>query len=120
MENLCNYETALALKQAGFPQPEPEAGQVWYNASRQAIIITHIGVYAVGYAVINGLWEVWTLQPEDAKTAILDCVFAPTAADIITEMGWRAFAERPVLSCLAIATDPNKAAGEWLQKKETP
>ena len=35
MRNILTCETAFKLKDAGFPQPKPDAGQVWYlNVSR--------------------------------------------------------------------------------------
>lgn len=31
MSNIISFETAKELKEAGFPQPEPAIGQVWYG-----------------------------------------------------------------------------------------
>lgn len=31
MKDIISFETAKALKEAGFPQPEFETGQFWYN-----------------------------------------------------------------------------------------
>lgn len=52
MKNVVTFETARALKDAGFPQPEPEAGQVWYIPTKTPgqIFITHIGEYYIHYA----------------------------------------------------------------------
>lgn len=30
---MVNFETARALKEAGFPQPKFQFGQIWYNSS---------------------------------------------------------------------------------------
>lgn len=43
MKDIISYKTALALKEAGFPQPKPEAGQVWYNNNGDAVIYLRSG-----------------------------------------------------------------------------
>lgn len=52
MKNVVTFEAARALKEAGFPQPEPEAGQAWYIQIKRPglIFITHVGEYYVHYA----------------------------------------------------------------------
>lgn len=39
MSNIISFETAVKLKQAGFPQPLPEVGQVWYSLVRGDTVI---------------------------------------------------------------------------------
>jgi len=57
--NTVTFETAKRLKEAGFPQPEPEFGQVWYSPNG-AIRVIYIKTY--------------------------DLVFAPSATDILKEI----------------------------------
>ena len=62
--NFVTYETALRLKEAGFPQPEKERLQIWYNDKGVPSIILNI----------------FLARPDL-------CVFAPTADDILRELG---------------------------------
>lgn len=82
MKNHCTFKTALALKQAGFPQPEPEAGQVWWVNKDQCFVIydknkdLSFGVYFG--SGLNGAFD----------NALMDeFTFAPKAADILRELG---------------------------------
>lgn len=59
--NYVTYETAVLLKEVGFPQPEPEFGQVWFSADRSPF-------------VVGGF---------DTPRFYDDLVFAPTATDIM-------------------------------------
>lgn len=84
MKNTATFETALKLKEAGFPQPEPEAGQFWYNPD--------FGLFLVGRrSFIDGrMRNIFYFETgksydkEDASFA--DCIFAPTATDILREL----------------------------------
>jgi len=78
MQNHATYETSVRLKEAGFPQPEPEAGQFWYNT----MFKQDIGV-VVGDALyfVNGTG--FTIPSEHSKNYM---VFAPTSADILREL----------------------------------
>lgn len=84
MKNLVSFETAKALKAAGFPQPKPEAGQFWYTVdeSPKLAVITHSPEFNLGFTVLNGLHEVWMAEEDDIFT---QATFAPTAADIQIE-----------------------------------
>ena len=84
MKNVVSYETAVRLKNAGFPQPEPEAGQLWYM----------IGFDTPRLAIV-GLWGTVDKRPVyrylDANTWDFpderESTFAPTATDILRELG---------------------------------
>lgn len=82
MKNVVTPETARKMKEAGYPQPDPEPGQVWY-IDETPIFIT--GVYKTTtstdywYSKINGTQFHEKYFPESA-------VFAPTATDILKEL----------------------------------
>lgn len=59
-----SYETAVRLKEAGFPQPEPQYGQCWYNDNGGQIIIGHT----------TDSWG----EPDESFS-----VFAPSALDLL-------------------------------------
>lgn len=71
--------TAVRLKDAGFPQPVPEFGQIWYdNEPGPHVLVHHAG----------RVWEMATNRY--AGTVGVDSeggmVFAPTATDILREL----------------------------------
>lgn len=82
MKNHVSAETALKLKEAGFPQPTPEFLQVWYsdespymerivmfnNALESRVVF--LGADSIEYRYIDQLYA-----------------FAPTATDILRELG---------------------------------
>lgn len=74
MKDIVTFETAVRLKEAGFPQPAPEAGQFWYGKNREVGYI----FYHERLALLSGD-IVYFDAPEK-------CVFAPTATDILREM----------------------------------
>lgn len=85
MKDTATFETAARLKEAGFPQPTPEAGQFWYNPD--------FGPFLVGklWMVDGRLRNIF--YPDTGKVVnkeirlFPDCVFAPTATDILRELG---------------------------------
>lgn len=83
MKDITTFETAARLKEAGFPQPTPEAGQWWYNPD--------IGIFLTGKLSPYGR-ERHIYYPDTGnvffKNQLLfpDCVFAPTATDILRQM----------------------------------
>ena len=83
MKNVVTPETARKLKEAGFKQPEPAPGQMWYN-------VNDIPIFVVGetkskvYYVIFGVNLVY-IEPK--RDFVLNLVFAPTATDILRELG---------------------------------
>lgn len=70
MKNVTTHETSAALKAAGFPQREPEAGQFWYDDSGVLVCI--------GFSYDPG-GSIARFKQTFA--------FAPTAADILRELG---------------------------------
>lgn len=93
MKNIVSFETAKALKDAGFPQPEPEAGQFWYsafNGSNWLSIVAHergkpdvlffCPLYVLDWRHFFGATGV--ILGEDKTPG-----FAPTATDILEQLG---------------------------------
>lgn len=110
MKNFCNYETSIRLKAAGFPQPRPEAGQTWYMEGGAPLIVLkrmspEVKVY------LGGITHMYDFS---------GAAFAPTAADILQELGWGFFknqaAEAPG-GAFESATKPEAAASAWLFMK---
>ena len=44
MKHIVSFETAKALKEAGYPQPEFETGQIWYNSFGAKTVIGRMHV----------------------------------------------------------------------------
>jgi len=75
MKDIVTFETSIRLKDAGFPQPSPKAGQFWYGKNREVGYI----FYHERLALLSGE-IVYFDAPEK-------CVFAPTSTDILRELG---------------------------------
>ncbi len=76
MKNITTFETARALKEVGFPQPEPEAGQVWYDKDGERFVC----LSSTGYMVAVDGGDVF--QAPDMSGLI----YAATATDILREL----------------------------------
>ena len=78
MKHIVSFETAKALKEAGYPQPEFEAGQFWYDLD--------------GTLFIKSRHPFRFLSPESGGIWILDISFeerfyAPSSTEIIEHVG---------------------------------
>lgn len=84
MQNIAIFETAVKLKEQGLPQPTPEAGQFWYNPD--------FGLFVVGrMSFVDGKFRsIFYFETgkvyEKEEASFSDCVFAPTACDILREL----------------------------------
>ena len=83
MNNVTTFETSQRLKAAGFPQPVPEFGQVWYvpESEEQYICIKPANLLDRTFAFMkpNGCGNLFFAK---------EIVFAPTATDILRELGF--------------------------------
>ena len=83
MKNIVTAKTAQALKDSGFKQPKPKRGQAWYSITDVCVIVT--GQKSGHILVVNkngdGIVDV------DTKKFMEDFIFAPTAIDILKELG---------------------------------
>ena len=85
MKNVTTHETSAALKAAGFPQPEPEAGQVWYLDAGDAVFINGINARGEIICAAPSLINIeghFVFNPDACESM----PFAPTAADILREL----------------------------------
>lgn len=81
MKNTVSSPTAQRLKAAGFPQPEPEAGQVWYEGQK-AYVLGKIEQRQLHGVYLDGeCFEACDIN------AMRDDIFAPTATDILAQLG---------------------------------
>ena len=120
---IVSFETAKRLKEAGFPKPRPDEGQIWYNAAGIMYVITYSYGKTCDY-VVRGSNNVWLERGlNDGE------VFGPTATDIMqhlpgwslmfTETGWICFPSKywfgkPDFS----SSNPAEAAAEaWFFEK---
>ena len=84
MKDITTSETSIRLKEAGFPQPYPEFGQRWYNPDFGVFIVGFIHVpYARATIFYNNRSCVFSKNLPNFS----GCVFAPTATDILRELG---------------------------------
>lgn len=77
MKNTVSFETSSRLKAAGFPQPEPESGQVWYEGDMPYVI----GAFKDGK--LSGAYFYGGVFFEVEQDAMEKDIFAPTATDIL-------------------------------------
>jgi len=104
MKNTVSPPTAQRLKAAGFPQPEPESGQVWYEGQKAYVLgkikqrQLHVRVDTPSMAAPNVLGKIKQRQLHGVYldgecfeacdiNAMHDDIFAPTATDILRELG---------------------------------
>lgn len=79
MKNVVSFETAKALKAAGFPQPEPEVGQFWYNDEGNFFIVCYRNGIGVAFAFSDLESKLVGISFRGYK----DLFFAPTSADLL-------------------------------------
>lgn len=132
MKDICTFETAVKLKEAGFPQPDPEVGQVWYNDLYPLMIIEWVDCSFRLEALEHGpeySHEILDWFADDPKNSspnfsgeasVFSPIYAPTATDILrafTPEDWvRAWNSNP-LEMKAFLEDVEKIAAAWLELK---
>lgn len=116
MKNTVSSPTAQRLKAAGFPQPEPEAGQVWYHKDGRIFITVFNGSEKVDYVPSHAP----IICREYKKDFLADQVFfAPTATDILAALFPAEIQfQISAMQVLQMALDPEAAAAAWLEIHE--
>jgi hypothetical protein len=84
MNNFVTYETALRLRAAGFPQPKPEAGQVWYDPYKTEMVITFVDEWHVNLVPLTE--EVNFTEEYQRRHFPVPYLFAPGPAEILREL----------------------------------
>lgn len=83
--DIVTFETAKALKAAGFPQPEPKFRQSWYDKSFPNVEMVYVKkAFKSDYFIFRDQ-EGGRQNYYDVDIAV-DLVFAPTATDILREL----------------------------------
>ena len=113
MKNTVSSPTAQRLKAAGFPQPEPEAGQVWYEGQK-AYVLGKIEQRQLHGVYLDGeCFEACDIN------AMRDDIFAPTATDILAALFPAEIQfQISAMQVLQMALDPESAAAAWLEIHE--
>ena len=118
---MLSFETAVRLKDAGFPQPAPQFGQLWYDEDQDVIAVVGAGdpwdddahgvfqlVWSVAKSSADGVFE--TNNVEMAKWA-----YCPTDSDLLKALGQKYvlwFDESPKVSqwfCAETGNLPSEA-----------
>jgi len=88
MENTVSFQTAVLLKEAGFPQPDFGQGQIWYLGEHArpdfALFIYLVDQNWIGFAEIGGGKYTFSEAIKDWQKE--RHVFAPTATDILEQL----------------------------------
>lgn len=90
MNNVTTFETAARLKAAGFPQPEIKVGQFWYaEPAYKGGSLEHVPLCVVVemYSTRKPLLRRLTCEHMTGEVAGSPQCFAPTATDILRELG---------------------------------
>jgi len=81
MNNTVDFQTAIELKEAGFPEPDFKAGQFWHYGSQLCMVclidLGRVGLQGVG---VSDMYSPGIQQLQAIG------LFAPTALEIIAEM----------------------------------
>lgn len=109
--NTVNFETAKALQDAGFPQPEPAPGQFWYNTKSKRLCV-------VTFNKANWQFRVSYFGSATATGGYLNesFVFAPQAHDVLEQLGWEFYLLFDQTAPQWICNQPNNEVGIWTDK----
>lgn len=117
MKNV-SFETAKALRDAGFPQPEPAFGQQWYFPETKELFLVTF-VYSNGkvdYCMEGSQVVMLEDMPEGA-------IFAPQAHDILSAlMDYEklSLATEGISEFLEIIILPEEIAKKWMEFNSKP
>ena len=113
--NICTPETAARLKAAGFPQPDPAPGQVWYYASAHPYVLLS--------PRSDGDWFVGGLETANSVfNPKISATFAPGVADLLRALWFRftiRFGGNGKFLVLEI-TSLNNPEGDVVSENENP
>lgn len=81
--NTVNKQTAYALKEAGFPQPIPAFGQVWWRMDGSMHVVMRKGEF---HTITRYIQDDRVCAGFFNDEAVSEMAFAPNAVDILAEM----------------------------------
>jgi len=88
MDNYTTAETAWKLKEKGFPQPEPQKGQIWHGKEGAYQVMAFQGENSFVNESTVYCHRVGSTQVFDMPLNLFKkFVYAPTPADILKELG---------------------------------
>lgn len=113
MKNVVSYQMAIALRDAGFPQPEVERGQVWLGTDgRDCIVLdpqTERGQVLIHRSHNDLIW----------RDNLSDLVFAPTSSYIMFQLFLVGTSLHfDVAAIVKMALSPDSAAIVWVQRQK--
>ena len=86
MSEVVSFETAKRLEAAGFPQPAPQVGQMWYTRHLGALcLVIHANETESGWLVVGSV-ESGKISSFTSDLLALCLVYAPSATDILNYM----------------------------------
>ena len=121
MKNITvSYKTAVALKEAGFPQPKPQTGQFWWH-KHPSRAKTLDFVQDVEIIEKNECFYTIWVGDEDTGGNFYTCndhnlIFAPQAHDILEQMGWEYYLLFEQTGQQWFCNKPNDETGIWCDK----
>ena len=92
--NVVSFETAVKLKEAGFPQPEFEVGQFWYaDTAYKGGELEHVPlcVLVEAYSTREKFLRRLTCEKMTGEHGVMPQFFAPTTTDILREIDVKVF-----------------------------
>ena len=81
--NTVNKQTAFELKEAGFPQPIPAFGQVWWHMDGSLHVVMRKGEF---HTITRYIQDDRVCAGFFNDEALAEMAFAPNAVDILAEM----------------------------------
>lgn len=80
--DIVSFETAMRLKEAGFPQPEFATGQMWYNQYRAVSIIGKMEIMEDGSGIAFFCTSLHSGRTACIVPVKANAYYAPSATDI--------------------------------------
>lgn len=111
MKHLVDFETAKALKERGYEQPMPEAGQFWYDEQGGVFVVCMTGRNETNFC--SHIRE-WNLSFVLSIKGFGNMFFAPTSADLLGG------AAMDVYSCALRWMAEKEEADYWENESKQP
>ena len=126
---MIDFQTALQMRDLGFPQPEPKFGQMWWLftlSGQRLVLITQVNGTSLNASSEHGAFEY-----DETDFSEMPHVYCPTITDIMRELGHEydfGFSERSDFSATFWVAGPHKmyldaeaekaGATAWIEKQQ--